>query len=138
MALPRAEIEIKAAGLQIVAVAVVDGVAEQVLKPPLRAAEIIERQAEVALALVRGVIHDRQQAVSFAVFPGKRDEAVPGPIAVPSRHAFQQSPAAVAHDGLTQHCQQPLVERMQLRVASFLRARPRCGEMRFLRPSNWP
>ena len=94
-------------GLQVVAVPVVDGRTHLILQPPRAAAEVRERQPDVALALVGGIVHGHQQPFAAGALPGERHEAIPRPVAVPGGDAFEQLPPAVAHRRLAQHGQQP-------------------------------
>jgi hypothetical protein len=68
---PRRYVQVQSAQLQIVALPIVDRVIDQILKPPFAIPKIIERQPNVALALVRGIAHSHQQATSIRVLPGK-------------------------------------------------------------------
>src|SRR5262249_5525838 len=95
--LPGRLIQVQSAGLQIVALAVICGMTEQVLKPPLAITEVRERQLDITLALVGGIVHRHQQSVCTGAVPGKGQEAVPGPVAIPGRDAFEQLPLAVAY-----------------------------------------
>jgi hypothetical protein len=108
--------------LQIVAVSVVRGGANLVLESPLAASKVRDGQPDVALALVRSVVHGGQQPLITWAIPGKGYEAIAGPIAFPSGDAFQQLPLAITHSRLAQHGQQPIVEPLQLRIGRFERA----------------
>ena len=80
----------ESACLQIVALPVIRGMTEQVPKPPLAVAEVRERQPDIALALIGGIVHRHQQSVCTGTVPGKGQEAIPGPVAVPGGDAFEQ------------------------------------------------
>src|SRR5262249_39545944 len=108
--LPGGHIQVQTAELQIVAVPVVDLRTQQVLKPPLAASQTRERQPNVALALVRGVVHGREQPLLPGPLPGEDQEAIARPVAIPGGGAFEQLPTALAHQRLAEYGKQPLVE----------------------------
>src|SRR5262245_24201854 len=59
---PAGHVQVQPAPAQVVAVPVVDGRAELILKPPLPIPEIVERQPNIPLALIGCVVHRHQQA----------------------------------------------------------------------------
>ena len=87
--LPGTFIQVQTVGLQIAAFAVVDGVAQLILKPPGVPLEVGERQSRVTLALVWRVVRSNHNALVAGALPGKGDEIVRGPIAVPGGRTFQ-------------------------------------------------
>ena len=107
---------------------------EQVLKPPLAVAEVRERQPDIALALVGGIVHRHQQSVCTGTVPGKGQEAIPGPVAVPGGDAFEQLPLAVAHHWMAEYGQQSVVKLFQMLVDGFVRASDQMGRDAFLAP----
>src|SRR5262245_32295291 len=111
---------------------------EQVLKPPLAVAKVCERQPDITLALVWGIVHRHQQSVCPWVVPGKSQEAIPGPVAVPGGYAFEQLPMAVAHYRMAEYGQQPVVKLFQMLVDGFVRASDQMGRDAFLSPLELP
>src|SRR5262245_50238513 len=87
--LPGTFIQIQTTGLQIAAFAVVDGVAQLILKPPGVALEVGKGQSRVTLALVWRVVRSNHNALVVWALPGKGDETIRGPIAVPGGRTFQ-------------------------------------------------
>src|SRR5437762_1138399 len=84
---PWRPIQVESARLQLVALPRVRRVTDHILESPLAVAEIRERQPHVTLTLVGGVVHRHQQALAARALPGKGQEALPSPIAVPGRDA---------------------------------------------------
>src|SRR5437660_1087087 len=91
-AFPCAQIHEQSLSVQAVAVPVVGGPSDSVHQSPGPAAEVLEGQPDIALALVVGVIHDDQQTLPIGALPGERSEAIAGPVPVPGGHALQQLP----------------------------------------------
>src|SRR5262249_51873880 len=89
---------------------------------PLVIIQVRERQPDIALALVRSVVHRDKQPRATRGLPRKGHEAIPGPVAVPGGNTFEQVPLAVLHDWLTQHGEQPIVKPFQLGVTWFVRS----------------
>src|SRR5262245_3578733 len=79
-----------------------------------------KREAQPALALVRGIVRRNHEALIAEAFPGKRHETIRGPVAVPGGRTFQQCPAAVTHDRLSNYGQKQIVKMNQVRVDWFL------------------
>src|SRR4029434_11144796 len=107
---------------------------EQVLQPPLAVAKLCERQPDITLALVGGIVHRHQQSVCPWVVPGKGQEAIPGPVTVPGGYTFEQLPLAVAHHWMAEHGEQPVVKLFQMLVDGFVRASDQMGRDAFLAP----
>ena len=74
----------------------------------------------MALALVGGIIHYHEQSLGIGALPGKSHEAIPCPVAVPGRNAFEQLPVAVANNRIAQHRKQPIVELLKLLIDRLL------------------
>jgi hypothetical protein len=72
--LPRGHIQVQSARLQVGPVAIVPGLAKQVLKAPRPTAEVGEGEPDVTLALVGRVIHGDEQAVAAGALPGVGNE----------------------------------------------------------------
>jgi hypothetical protein len=98
----------------IVARPVVSGIAELVLNTPSRRGDICEWQSHMTLALVRGVVYGDQQTLAIGALPGKHDETIVSPIAVPGRHTFEQLPLAAAHNWIPNQGQQATIELLKL------------------------
>ncbi len=96
---PRWLVQVESPRLQVVAVPLVGGVTEQILSRHCAVAEVCKRQPHVALALVGRVVHRHQQPLATGALPGKGQEAIPRPVALPGRSALEQLPFAVAHAG---------------------------------------
>src|SRR5262245_8124328 len=107
---------------QIVAVPVVVGAAQPILEPPRLAPEACERQADVTLTLVAGVVDGNDPFFGIAL-PGKDEEAVVRPVALPCRTAFEDLPLAVTDDGLAEDREQLVVKRNE-RLIDRLARRP--------------
>src|SRR4030095_3258962 len=107
---------------------------EQVLQPPLAVAKVCERQPDITLAPVGGIVHRHQQSVCPWVVPGKGQEAIPGPVAVPGGYTFEQLPLAVAHHWMAEYGQQPVVKLFQMLVDGFVRASDKMGGDALLAP----
>lgn len=112
--LPRRHVEEEAAAQEIVAVPVVGGGSEQVLKTPILSGQLREGQADVALALVGGVIDGDDEEFRRRAAPGEHHEAIVSPVAFPSRGAFEKLPLSFAKGGPTQDGQEAVVEIAQL------------------------
>ena len=69
--LPGRRVQVQPARLQIVAVPFVRGITEQVGEPPFAAAEVRERQPDVALALISRVVDRHQQSFAAGTFPAE-------------------------------------------------------------------
>ena len=74
--MPGRHIEIETARLQVFSIAIVAGIAEQILESPLSAVEVGERETDATLTLVRGVIHGDEQALAIRFLPHAGDESV--------------------------------------------------------------
>src|SRR3954466_5409948 len=74
--LPGCHVQEQPASVQIVAVPVVNGLRQLILQAPFLAAQVRERKADVALALIGGVVDGHDEAVALAALPGERQEAV--------------------------------------------------------------
>ncbi len=103
---PRRFVEVEPARLQIVALPLVGGITDQIIQLPLPVAEIRKRQPHVALTLIERIVHRHQQPLVIRVLPGKDQEAIAGPIALPGRGAFEQAPVPLSHDRPPQRSQQ--------------------------------
>src|ERR1041385_1942205 len=88
-------VEIEPLQQHVVAVAFMTRRRHPVAQDELPILQPVERQLHPTLAAGRAVIDDDQIAPLAAV-PEKRDESVPGRIAVPGRPTVEQLPAAVA------------------------------------------
>src|SRR5690606_24016490 len=97
MMAPGGHVQVETACVKVVAVAVIDGVAQEIGKPPGNAGQVVERQPDVALALVVFIIDSDHNAV-MRIFPGPGQEGIPGLIAAPGGGASQLSPRAVTED----------------------------------------
>lgn len=73
--MPGRHIEVEAARLQVSPVAIVACNVEQIIESPLSAVEVGERETDVTLALVRGVIHGDEQALARRPLPHAGDES---------------------------------------------------------------
>ena len=76
MVLPRRHIQVQAARLQVVSVALVPGIAEHIFESPLSVIEVGEREPDVALAGVSGIIYGDDQAFAVRPLPRAGDEGV--------------------------------------------------------------
>ena len=74
MVLPGGHIQIKPARLEVFPVAFVIGLAEQVAQPPLVSAKIREREPDITLAGVTGIVHGDKQPGAVGILPSKSDE----------------------------------------------------------------
>src|SRR5437899_1912129 len=90
--LPGSKVQKQALGFQLVAVAVVVGRAELILKPPRFSGQIGERQPQPALALVGGVVHRDDQSLAGRSLPRAGDKTVVRPVSVPGGSTFPQLP----------------------------------------------
>src|SRR5262249_33608387 len=116
---PRGFVEIEAAREQIAAIPVIGGRSHQILQAHWAPAEIGERQPDVALTLVPGVVHGDQSPLTVRRFPRPRNETIPGPVPVPGRYAREKTPLSIAKDRLSQYRQKALVEPFQRLVDGF-------------------
>src|SRR5262245_43374902 len=110
VAAPRRQVQIEAARLEVAAVAIVAGVAGEVLQPHRAAGQPGPGRTDVALAPVAGVVDGDEQAPAVRTLPGPGEEAIPGPVAVPGRRADERAPLAVADGGPAEHGEEPVVE----------------------------
>src|SRR5262245_24646739 len=92
---------------------VVGGGGELIFKSPFLAAEVREGQADVALALVGGIVHGDHEALVLGPLPGKDQKAIMGPVAVPAGSAFEKLPLAVTKRRLPQEGQKAIIEIVQ-------------------------
>jgi hypothetical protein len=74
--LPGRHIQVQAAAFQIVDVAIVDGLSQQVGQRPLVLPKVRKRQPDVTLALVARLIHRHLQPLAVGALPGKRQNAL--------------------------------------------------------------
>ena len=58
---PRRHVQVQSARLQIATISVIDGIAHLILQLPLVIIQVRERQPDIALALVRSVVHRDKQ-----------------------------------------------------------------------------
>src|SRR5690606_20315946 len=89
-------------------------------KPPGNAGQVVERQPDVALALVVFIIDSDHNAV-MRIFPGPGQEGIPGLIAAPGGGASQLSPRAVTEDRSLQQADELVVEGADFFVDMFFR-----------------
>jgi hypothetical protein len=120
--------------MRIVTLPIVNGITEQVRKPPLIVTEVGEGKPNVTLALVGNIVHCHEQTVAMVVLPDEGQETVPGPVVLPGGHAFEQLPLSVANGRMMQHSEQPGVELFQLPVYGFDRGPAEMGGYLFLSP----
>ena len=92
--------------------AIVDGRTRRVSEAHGATVYSIEREPDIALALMIGVVHGHEHAAA-GTLPRERHEAVPRPVAVPRRHTFEQAPIALAKGRPAQNREQPIVEQLQ-------------------------
>jgi hypothetical protein len=76
MVLPRTDIEIQTARLQLLSVAMVPGFAEQIREVPLPAVHVGKWQLNVTLTAMRRVIHRNDEVLAPRPTPRAGDEAV--------------------------------------------------------------
>jgi hypothetical protein len=74
---PGAQIELKAARPQVIAIAVVDGLAQFILESPLPGTKIGERKSNVTLALMRRIIHGDESFLALGAGPRKGHKIIP-------------------------------------------------------------
>src|SRR5690348_13029591 len=91
---PRADIQIKPAGLEFVSLAVISRITHQITETPPALAELGERKPEIALAGMDGVI-DRDQCTRAIFLPAAGDEIIGRAVPIPCGSAFEQLPLAV-------------------------------------------
>lgn len=101
---------------------IVGGRIELVVQAPSLAAKVREREAHVALALVGRIVDGGHEAFARGTLPGKGQEAVMGPVAVPGWGATEKLPVAVAEGRLPQQCKKSFVEDVQFLTPWFVRA----------------
>ena len=95
-------------------------------------AKVRNTKADVALALVGGVVDGHDEPLS--TLPGKNQEAIVGPVAFLGGDASEQLPSAVTHRRLTQHVQQPLVKLTNCLVDRLIGAATQVRGNTFLAP----
>src|SRR5260370_5326755 len=110
VALPRTHVQVKPARLEVVSVAFVNSLAQQISQPPPATSHVIKRGPDVTLAGMVCVIHRDQQTLTLGILPGKRDKCVGGPVAIPRGDAFCQLQLPLPNGGLSQDTQQLPVE----------------------------
>src|SRR5437016_162164 len=88
----------------------------------------------MALALVRRIVHRHQQPLVTSALPGKNQETIPGPVAIPSGNAFEQLPLAVAHSRMAQHRKQPIVKLFKFLIDRLVRPSNQMGRDPFCSP----
>jgi hypothetical protein len=89
MVTPWGHIQIKTARNKVVAVTVWGYRTHQVLQVDLMPAKLVERNRDITLALIRGVVCDDNERRLARGLPEEADEAVPCPVAVPGLGAIQ-------------------------------------------------
>src|SRR5262247_3773625 len=120
--LPGRDVQVEAARQQVVALARIGGGPDLIDELPLTPREIRERKPHITLALVRSVVDRRQEPLAGGALPREGHETIAGPVAVPRGDAFEQSPLALAHSGLAQHGEEPIVESPELLVGGLVRS----------------
>src|SRR6516164_10697588 len=93
----------------------------------LPAAKFQEWQRQSALPLASGVIDDDDMAGAVLTGPGRRDEAIRGPVVGPSWLRFYLRPGAVAKGRLLQYSQQSGIKGSGFRVCRLDRAAAEVG-----------
>src|SRR5690349_20245231 len=91
---PRADIQIKPAGLEFVSLAIVARVTHQITKTPPAVTELGERKSEIALTGMIGIV-DRYQCARAIFLPAAGDEIIGRAVPIPCGSAFEQLPLAV-------------------------------------------
>src|SRR5262249_55219206 len=75
----------------------------------------------MTLALIARVIHGDHQWPVIRPRPGKNQETIMRPVALPAGRTLQHLPLAVAENGFPQKCQQAVVELMQALIDRLVR-----------------
>src|SRR5262245_39366793 len=90
----------------------------------------------MTLALIGSVVDGDDHSLGAA--PGKNQEAIVSPVAVPAGRAFEQLPLAIAHGRLPQDVVKPVVELPQLLVRGFVWSSGQMWRNPFLSPLELP
>src|SRR5262245_1543286 len=108
VATPRREIEVEAAH-ELSAVTVISCGAEQVAQGNGLPRNLGPGQADIALALVVCIVDRDEHALAVKSLPAPDDARIPGPVALPGRHALEQTPRSV-EGGMVKGTQQIPIE----------------------------
>src|SRR5271170_6877561 len=121
MVTPGRHIQVKASRNKVIAVTVRRYGTHQVLQVDDMPLKLVERNREIALALVLRVVRDDNQRRLARGLPYKADEAVRCPVAIPGRRTLQQSPLTVASDRQMYAVEKAIIEIAHRCVDWFLR-----------------
>src|SRR5438445_4390293 len=119
---PRRKVQKEAAREDVGSVAIVGGGSHQVLELYRLALEGRERQTDVALALVAGIVDGHDETLAVLPLPAPGEEAVVGPVAVPGGGARDLAPLSIPDACSSQHRQEAVVELLQGPVDGLARS----------------
>src|SRR2546430_10363943 len=88
---------------------------------PTRRSSDLKRQSQIRVALVRGVVHGHQQALSAGPLPRKRHQALRGRVALPGGRRVDQPPLTAPQQRTTEDGEQLLIELAQRLVHRLVR-----------------
>ncbi len=93
-----------------------------ILQKPFLANDIRERQPNMTLALIGGVVYRDHNRLSSDPLPGEHEEAVVSPVTVPGRSTCKQLPLAIANGRLAQHEKKTVIKLLHRLIDRFNRA----------------
>lgn len=114
--LPRCQVEKQPATQKIVATPFVASVGELILKTPFLASKVCERNADMALALIRRIVDGDNEQFPVGDLPGEDHETIMSPVSIPAGAAIEKLPMAIAKRGSMQDQQKSLVKAVQIFV----------------------
>src|SRR6267143_6447697 len=120
--LSRRKVQKEAAREDVGSVAIVGGGSHQVLELYRVALEVRERQTDIALALVAGIVDGHEETLAVLPLPAPGDEAVGGPVAVPGGGARDLAPLSIPDACSSPHRQEAVVELLQGPVDGLARS----------------